>query len=91
MQAPGDLSFGDTGAVQFPDCRSMDGRSCRPPQSLSVLPRLGKASTGSQNLPFELSEDGKQSRHGATSRRRQIQSFSERNETDTKMLQLLQC
>ena len=36
LESPGDFGFAEAGAVQLTDLRSMRGRGCRPPQTLSV-------------------------------------------------------
>jgi hypothetical protein len=54
---------------------------------------MSQASTRSfaQNLAFEPSEDGEQSSHRATGWRSQVESLGQRNETDAKILEFLQC
>jgi len=93
MQAPGDFGFADAGAVQFPDFRRVYGRGDRATESFAVLTSLGqtRASSFAQNIFFELRKNCKQSRHGATSGRGQIQWLGQRDEADSEMLQFLQC
>jgi len=49
-------SSGQDGTMQFPDFRSMDGRGCRPAQSIPVLPGMSQIRLGSfpQDFPFEF-------------------------------------
>jgi len=78
FQPSGDFGFADAGAAQFPDFRSVCGRSCRTTQPFAVFPRMSQASPGPfpQNLSFELGEYCEQAGHGATSWRSQIQRLS---------------
>ena len=48
-------------------------------QALAILTCVRQASADSfaENLPFELGKNGQQGRHGATSRRGQIQRFGQ--------------
>jgi hypothetical protein len=93
LYAASDFGFADAGPVQFPYFRSTDRRSCQPPQSLSVLPcmRLASPRSLAHNLGFELGEDSEQAGHRATGWGSQVQCFSEGNEPDSKMFQLLEC
>jgi len=77
--------------MQFPDFRSVDGRGCRPPQPLPILPRMSQASPSSfpQYFPFEFGENCEQSSHRSTSRCGQIQRLGQGNEPHTQMLQFL--
>lgn len=79
--------------MEFPDFRSVYGSGCRPAQPLTVFACLRQSSTGSlaQNLSFELRTNCEQPSHSAPRWRCQIQSFGERNETNIKMLEFLQC
>jgi hypothetical protein len=54
---------------------------------------VGQASPGPfpQNLSFELREYCEQDGHGAPGGCRQIQCLGQGDETDTEMIQLLQC
>jgi hypothetical protein len=60
LHATSDFGFAHTGAMQFPDFRSVYGRRCWPPQPFPVLPCMGQASPSSflQNLPLEGGENG---------------------------------
>jgi len=64
----------------------------RPAQVLTVPPCMLRAGTNSfaQDLPLELGEDRRQAGHRSAGRRRQIQRFRHRHETDSQMLQFLQ-
>ena len=88
-EAPGDFGL----RRQLGAASDLGGarRGQRPTQSFAVLPGVGQPSPSSfsQNLPFELSEDGQQTSHRATSRSRQIERLSQRYETDSEMLQFL--
>jgi hypothetical protein len=79
--------------MEFPDFRSVQTGSHRPTRPLPVRPCMRQTGPRSfpQNLPFELSENGEQTGHGAPGRRGQIQRLSQGDETDTKMIQLLKC
>ena len=44
LQLAGDVELADAGAVQFPDFRSVCGRSCRTTQPFAILPGLSQAS-----------------------------------------------
>lgn len=65
----------------------------RTAQLLPVQPGVGQACTHPfpQNPPFKLSKDGQQCGHGTPGWRRQIQSLSERNETDPEVVPFLKC
>jgi len=69
----------------------MNGGSCRPAESLPVLPRMRQASPSSfpQNLSFELSENRQKAGHRSTGGSGQIQRLGQRHETYSEMFQLL--
>ena len=71
----------------------MERRGHRPAQTFTVLPgvRQSGADPLAQNLAFELGEHRQQAGHGAPGRRRQIECFRQRYETDSEMLQFLEC
>ena len=79
--------------MQFPNLGSMHRRGRRPAETLPDLPRMRQTSPRSlsQNLSFELGENGEQARHGASGWRGQVQCLSQRNEPDTQVLQFLEC
>ncbi len=59
---------------------------------LAVLTGMRQAGAHpfSQNLSFELGEDRQECGHGPARRRRQVEGFSQGNETDPEVLQFLQ-
>jgi hypothetical protein len=83
LKPAGDFSFGDTGTVQSPDLSGVPSRRDWPTQPLAVLPGVGQAGTHPflQNLPFERSEYGQQSGHGASGWRGQVQRLGQGDET----------
>jgi len=60
--------FGDVSAMKSPDLDGVRGYRCWPAQRLAVLPGAGQsgASSLTQDLPFECSEDGQQPRLRST-------------------------
>ena len=92
VEAAGDLSLADTGAIEFPDlCRvRVDGP--RAPESFAIQFGLGESSTHTfaKQIVLELGEDRKQSGHCATRCCGHIERFGERNKTDSKFGQLLE-
>src|SRR5271168_2245133 len=85
----GDLGFADAATVELPDLAGLFSNSHGPAEMLSLEPRLGnaRADTLAEDLVFKLSKHRQQPRHGPTGRRRQIQCFGERHESDTQFRQ----
>src|ERR1700733_13229375 len=93
LQPPGDLGFGDAGAVQSPDLGGVESRSYRAAEAFAILPSMSQSGPGSfpQNLSFELSEYGQQTGHGASGRGGQVQRLGQGNEPYAQILQFLEC
>jgi len=93
LQPAGDFGFADARTVQFPYLASLESSGDGPAQFLPVLPGVGQASPDPfpQDFSFELRENSEQPGHGSTGWRRQIQRFGQRDETNTEMLQFLEC
>ncbi len=68
----------------------MNGSGRRPTQPFPILPRMCQAGPGPfpENLPFELSKDGHQTRHRSTRRSVQVQCLGQGHEADTQVRQL---
>jgi hypothetical protein len=92
LKPAGDFSPGDAGAMQLADLGGVQSRRNWPIQLFAVQPSLRQSGARpvTQDLTFELGEDGQQTRHGTTGRSCEIQRLGQRDETDTEMLQFLQ-
>jgi hypothetical protein len=77
--------------VELPDLAGLFSNSHGPAKMLSLEPRFGnaRADTFAENFVFEGREYREKASHGATRRRRQIQRFGERNETNAEFGEFL--
>src|SRR5579864_294015 len=92
MEPPRNRCLTDASTIELPDGSILECGARRPPQTFSVLPRMGQSSTDpfAQNLALELGEHSQQSGHGSPEGRSQVQRLGQRYEPDAEMLKFLQ-
>src|SRR5579864_5750373 len=86
MEPPRNRCLTDASTIELPDGSILECGARRPPQTFSVLPRMGQSSTDpfAQNLALELGEHSQQSGHGSPEGRSQVQRLGQRYEPDAE-------